>query len=93
MEDQEYLLRFQATDWDKEIAKAINVYLQRVEPDAEGAKPGAFVDQTITGLLGVHVFPLNLYPKARRDEIVDECARIWDETTHGPGEPHPRFRS
>ncbi len=92
MDNETYLLRLPATDWDAQIARETNAYLATVEPDAEGARPGAFVDQPAAGWLGVHVFPLNLYSKDRRDEIVTECARIWDETTHGPGEPHSRFR-
>jgi len=92
MDENEYLLRFGATDWDAQIARAINAYLATVEADAEGTQPGAFVDQPASHTLGVHVFPLNLYSKTRRYEIVMECARIWDETIHGPAEPHPRSR-
>lgn len=92
MDEIEYLLRFGATDWDAEIARAINAYLATVEPDAEGTQPAAFVDQPASHMLGVHVFPLNLYSKARRYEIVLECARIWGETIRGPAEPHQRSR-
>ena len=90
MDDQEYLLRFAATDWDAEIARRINTYLHSIEPDAEGTLPSAFVDQPASHMLGVHVFPLNLYSRERRDEIVLECARIWDSTIQGPAAPTSR---
>ena len=90
MDEHEYLLRFAATDWDPEIARRINGYLRSIEPDAEGTQPSAFVDQPASHTLGVHIFPLNLYSKQRRDEIILECARIWDSTIQGPAAPTSR---
>lgn len=75
-ENQEYGWRFGATDWDKETAAAIRDYIKTVEPDAEGNRPVVVVDNAQTGMLGVHIFPLEKYAQGRRDEILRECVKI-----------------
>ena len=90
MNDETYLLRLPATDWDAQIARDINGYLATVELDADRNQPTAFVDNPETRWLGVHVSPLQAYPEPRRDKIIAECVRIWAKTTHGPAEPTSR---
>lgn len=93
MNDETYLLRLPATDWDAQIARSINAYLATVELDAERNQPTAFVDHPETRWLGVHVAPLQFYPPARRDSIIAECLRIWARATHVTSESGPRSRS
>jgi hypothetical protein len=76
MNEGTYILRLPATDWDKEAAKAINDYLEGVEPDADGVRPKAYVDEKSTKWLGVHVFPLDGYTDEERQGIAVICTRI-----------------
>lgn len=80
---EEQVLRFRATDWDREMAIAINDYLGTVEPDTEGNVPGAFVDEPLEDSLGIHILPLDKYSKARRKEITAQCLRIRNGVAYG----------